>query len=944
LRGLSAGIDAVTARKGTEKTTPLAAQLVQIDRICDEFEARWLAGERPEIEEYLDRARSADRGKLFADLLEIELEMRVKGGDDFALADYQNRFVDYLQSVDSIYNRIVGRRRLGDYELLEELGCGGMGVVYRGRHVLLGQIVALKVLPSHVLDNPEALARFKREMKSLGRLSHRNVVRAYNAGEADGVYFLVMEYVDGMDLHRLVRSRIESGQGPLGVGAACEAVRQAALGLGHAHEQGLVHRDIKPANLMLSRTGEVRLLDLGLSKIRAERQDQLRSEQSGPLTQAGTTLGTVDYMAPEQWESSSRVDIRADIYSLGCTLFFLLSGRPPYGDAEHESIYKKLMAHAVESPPPLSDVCPGCPPKLVRVLGRMVAKKPDDRFATPNELADAIGEFADPTSLTECITGGERVDESAVASKPGITSSQIDTHVKQSTPAADARHDPQQSFEQALPGSTALPPSSNSLALPATLENQPELESEAGAQAMGVGQATAKSRSKTLRRRVAVALAAISLVVVGVLVAIRIFKPPERPPTAGLVDDSISAKGAISNAKRSEERPLSAGSVDDPVVAKNDIRTSKPPEGRPPTPGSSGDPVDKGAIGNSKSPDKRLPTARSYNDPVLAPRTGAYDLYKKALAKLAQREQSQVKQAVEYLNDAIDLAGPSALAYTARANANILYGDYAWKEAKDCFPMAITDATEATRLNPELAEAHLALAVATYTYNLNWRSAKDSFDQALYLNPDSAAVHHWYAWFLLQWKGRDELKRALKHIKEAHQQARLDPIMDPIILCNIGKINYYGHDYDEAVKKYLEAIHENPRFPKTRIDLALAYAELKQPDEAITQLNMVGSGLAEDDRDTIAARAYVFAKNDRRDDARPLLTLLEGWAGQKPLAYEIATIYSALNEKEKAFEWLERAFREQSAWRAYIKVDPKLDGLRDDNRFLKYVIEANLSE
>ncbi len=433
VRGFFAGIESVTARKATEKTTPLAAQLVQIDRVCDEFEARWRAGERPEIEEYLVRVRFADRGKLLAELLEIELEMRAVGGLGSALADYRNRFVDHLQVVEAVYARIVGRRRLGDYELFEELGRGGMGVVYRGRHVLLSQIVALKVLPSDLLEKPEALSRFKREMQSLGSLSHPNVVRAYNAGEADGVYFLVMEYVDGMDLQRLVRGRIQRGQGPLAVGAACEAVRQAALGLGHAHEQGLVHRDIKPANLMLNRKGEVRLLDLGLSKIRADRQDQLRSEQSGPLTHAGTTLGTVDYMAPEQWESSSRVDIRADIYSLGCTLFFLLSGRPPYGDAEHESLHKKLMAHAIEPPPSLSEVCTGCPPKLLRILDRMVAKKPDDRFTTPNELADAIGEFADPAALTDCMATGEQVDESVIASKPGITGSQVDTQVNSPT-------------------------------------------------------------------------------------------------------------------------------------------------------------------------------------------------------------------------------------------------------------------------------------------------------------------------------------------------------------------------------------------------------------------------------------------------------------------------------------------------------------------------------
>ncbi len=197
-----------------------------------------------------------------------------------------------------------------------------------------------------------------------------------------------------------------------------------------------MHRDIKPANLMLSRTGELRLLDLGLSKIRADRQDQLRTEQSGPLTQAGTTLGTVDYMAPEQWESSSQVDIRADIYSLGCTLFFLLTGRPPFGDVDHESMHKKLIAHAVEPPPLLIEMCPGCPPRLVRILGRMLAKKPVDRFSTPNELADAIGELADPAALTECIAEGERSDESPIASKSGITSSQIDTQVNSPKPAA----------------------------------------------------------------------------------------------------------------------------------------------------------------------------------------------------------------------------------------------------------------------------------------------------------------------------------------------------------------------------------------------------------------------------------------------------------------------------------------------------------------------------
>ena len=424
--------------KRSDKTEPMVSPLLELERICDQFEASWRAGQRPRIEEFLARGAVAERGKLLVGLLETELELRTEAKEACTLAEYRSRFPDQAERVEAVYRRVVGRRRLGDYELLDELGHGGMGVVYRARQVLLNQIVAIKVLPSRFLDEPQAVARFKREMQSMGALAHRNVVRAYYAGEADGTWYLVTEYVDGVNLQQLVVGRIESGRGPLGVGAACEAIRQAALGLAHAHEQGLVHRDIKPANLMLSRAGEVRVLDMGLSRFRADRQDELRSGRAGPLTQEGVTLGTVDYMAPEQWESSSQVDIRADIYSLGCTLFFLLAGRPPFGDDDHGSAHKKLMAHAVEPPPSLSAACPGCPPKLARIFGRMLAKKPDDRYATPGELVDAIGPLADPAALAACISTADSVDQSAVASRSGITSRHFDTHRNRTKPEAAA--------------------------------------------------------------------------------------------------------------------------------------------------------------------------------------------------------------------------------------------------------------------------------------------------------------------------------------------------------------------------------------------------------------------------------------------------------------------------------------------------------------------------
>ncbi len=229
-----------------------------------------------------------------------------------------------------------------------------MGVVYRARQVFLNQIVAIKVLPEHHLDNPLATARFRSEMQSIGGLDHPNIVRAYNAGEAGGRHFLVTEYVDGIDLERLVTKRLGRSQGPLDVRAACEVIRQAALGLEHAHEHGLIHRNVKPSNLMLSRAGVVKLLDLGLARYHAPRRPP--GSPPGAITEAGATMGTVDYMAPEQAEDPRGVDLRADIYSLGCTWFFLLAGRPPYGSSSCDSSRMRLLAHVTAPIPSLRRV------------------------------------------------------------------------------------------------------------------------------------------------------------------------------------------------------------------------------------------------------------------------------------------------------------------------------------------------------------------------------------------------------------------------------------------------------------------------------------------------------------------------------------------------------------------------------------------------------------
>jgi serine/threonine protein kinase len=272
---------------------------------------------------------------------------------------------------------------LGQYEILAKLGRGGMGTVYKARHLRLKRIFAVKVISQRRLPDPQAVARFRREMEAVGGLNHPNIVQATDAGEAAGQHFLVMEFVEGRNLSQLVRS-----DGPLPVADACEIGRQAALGLEHAHQHGMVHRDVKPSNLMLTRDGTVKVLDLGLARLLDRPGDDAEATGSQQI------LGSPDFMAPEQAQDSRQVDARTDIYSLGCTLYFLLRGQPPFADPQHDTRLKKVMAHVREQPTPIQSLRPDLPAPLIGLFARLLAKDPNDRPRSAAEVADMLGPLA----------------------------------------------------------------------------------------------------------------------------------------------------------------------------------------------------------------------------------------------------------------------------------------------------------------------------------------------------------------------------------------------------------------------------------------------------------------------------------------------------------------------------------------------------------------------
>ncbi len=347
-------------------------------RWCEQFEALWkLPGSQPLLEDSLTEVPAELRCGAFRTLLGVELDALIDRKSLPDAKDYLRRFPDFS---DSIRNEFASRR-IAEFFLGARLGEGGMGTVNRALNVNLNRLVALKRLQAQFDDRKSRSDRFQREMQAIGVLEgHENVIGAYTAGQADGVFYLAMELVDGCDLYQFANPKT-----PVAIADACEMIRQAACGLQHAKDNGLIHRDIKPQNLMLNRHGIIKVLDFGLAKLR--RSDD---EDSTGLTGSGCGFGTPDYMAPEQAGDAANVSIEADIYSLGCTLFFLLAGHTPYPAPTYKSKLSKLKAHLSEPIPNIRQVRPEVPAALAQIVNRMLAKQPEQRFPLPIDVAEAL--------------------------------------------------------------------------------------------------------------------------------------------------------------------------------------------------------------------------------------------------------------------------------------------------------------------------------------------------------------------------------------------------------------------------------------------------------------------------------------------------------------------------------------------------------------------------
>jgi serine/threonine-protein kinase len=408
-----------------ENLTP--AQVVAV--LCVDQSQRWHHGERVPAETYLKMhpALAAAWADSF-ELVYFEFRLRQELGEDPELQEFVHRFPQFaakLQRLDpsqeyssvpytanintpgdviSTAGDVIQDPRVTSewpsvpgYKVIGKLGQGGMGHVFKAKQERLDRVVALKIIRKENLSqDPAAVHRFQREAQTAAQLAHPNIIVIYDFNQYGDTYYIAMEYIEGVDLHNFVQDF-----GPLRAEMAADYVRQVALGLQHAFERGMVHRDIKPSNLMVAlpkmevghangsppdvnqlQKGTVKILDLGTALI-----THSADSESAKWTKQGTLMGTPDYLAPEQAVDSHTVDIRADLYSLGCTFYYLLAGKPPFGELP---LMKKLMMHQTGEPRPIRDLQPEVPASMEAVIRRLLAKKPEDRYQTPAELAEAL--------------------------------------------------------------------------------------------------------------------------------------------------------------------------------------------------------------------------------------------------------------------------------------------------------------------------------------------------------------------------------------------------------------------------------------------------------------------------------------------------------------------------------------------------------------------------
>jgi serine/threonine protein kinase/tetratricopeptide (TPR) repeat protein len=782
--------------------------------------------------------------------------------------------------------------QLGHFRLLALLGSGGMGEVYRALDLQLEREVAVKVLPSRIAQDPEALARFEREAKAVAALSHPHILAIHDYGASDGVCYAVMELLEGETLRgRLARSGLAWRK-------AAEVGAAVAEALAAAHAKGLVHRDLKPPNIFLTQDGQVKVLDFGLVRWQpmgflggpaAELQEQTRSAAAVSETLPGTVMGTVGYMAPEQVRGEP-ADARSDIFALGCVLHEMLTGRNPFGRG---TAAETMAAILNEDAPPPSDSGKAIPAELDRLVRHCLEKNADERFQSARDLAFDLRQIA---------TGSE----AALARR--VPSTRLRRALKWAVPPV------------LLAGLWAAyvgtrPPAMTSLAVLPFVNATGDPEAEY----LSDGLTESVIRNLSLLPQLRVMARGTVFTYKGREVDPRAVGRELRVDT--VLTGRISRRGGAllvsTELVRSADGSQIWGEqynrpVEDLLAVQEEL---------------------------SREISEKLPLRLSGEDKERMARgqtesREAYHLLLKGRFHANKRSEEGLRKAIQLYEEAIGIDPTYALAYSGLADCHQLLAVYSMVPPREGMPKAKAAALKALELDDRLAEAHTSLAYIKLSFDWDWPGAQQSFQRAIEINPNYATAHHWYAeYFTIV--GRPE--GAMEQIRRAQE---LDPLSLPIQR-DIAWHHYFARRYDDAIDQLRKTLELSPDYAPAFTLLGRAHEQKGEYEPAVAAFERA---LAL--RDSPVLRTFLghaYAVSGRRAEALAVMAQVEAASKQRRVdPYYLAAVWTALGDHDRAFEALEQAYQERFYLVAYLNVDPRLDPLRGDPRFQRLLKQVGL--